>query len=118
MNGLLARAFLSSELLSVKSTVHKAHHPHVSVSSVADSDEVDKDRKLLRRSEGGEGQSQTGSIQRTNSDEKLRAGVAGLFWHVLMRSHWALKLEAQWWHSVKMAVMLTGGKPSLGCEMQ
>lgn len=55
MNGLLARAFLSSELLSVKSTVHKAHHPHVSVSSVADSDEVDKDRKLLRRSEGGGG---------------------------------------------------------------
>lgn len=98
MNGLLARAFLSSELLSVKSTVHKAHHPHVSVSSVADSDEVDKDRKLPRRSEEGEGQSQTGSIQRTNSDEKLRAGVPGLFWHVLMRSHWALKLEAQWWH--------------------
>lgn len=55
MNGLLARAFLSSELLSVKSTVHKAHHPHVSVSSVADSDEVDKDRKLPRRSEGGGG---------------------------------------------------------------
>lgn len=72
MNGLLARAFLSSELLSVKSTVHKAHHPHVSVSSVADSDEVDKDRKLPRRSEEGGGQSQTGSIQRTNSDEKLR----------------------------------------------
>lgn len=55
MNGLLARAFLSSELLSVKSTVHKAHHPHVSVSSVADSDEVDKDRKLPRRSEEGGG---------------------------------------------------------------
>lgn len=68
MNGLLARAFLSSELLSVKSTVHKAHHPHVSVSSVADSDEVDKDRKLPRRSEEGEGQSQTGSIQRWKAE--------------------------------------------------